>query len=118
MFSLIIYMENNLGSYLRKVRKGLNLTLRDVEVAIGISNAYLSQIENNKIIKPSPNMLHKLAELYKISYEKLMDLSGYPIINPQKKVSIKLNHSFDDLLENEKKEVMDFINYLKSKREK
>jgi len=37
----------------------------------------LSQIENNKIKKPSPNILHALAELYAISFENLMDMAGY-----------------------------------------
>src|ERR1700756_4484848 len=41
------------------------------------SNAYLSQIENDQIKKPSPNILHALAEFYAISFEKLMDMAGY-----------------------------------------
>jgi transcriptional regulator with XRE-family HTH domain len=55
------------------------MTLRQVEEATSkeVSNAYLSQIENDKIQKPSPNILHVLAELYGISYEKLMDMAGY-----------------------------------------
>ena len=53
--------------------------MREVEEATGkqVSNAYLSQIENGKILKPSPNILHVLSELYSISYEKLMDMAGY-----------------------------------------
>jgi len=37
-----------------------------------VSNAYLSQLENDKITKPSPNILHALASVYKTSYEDLM----------------------------------------------
>jgi len=51
--------------------------LREVEDATGISNAYLSQLENNKIKKPSPHFLHKLAALYDIGYEVLMESVGY-----------------------------------------
>jgi transcriptional regulator with XRE-family HTH domain len=55
------------------------MTLRQVEEATNkeVSNAYLSQIENDKIKQPSPNVLHALAETYAISYEKLMEMAGY-----------------------------------------
>jgi len=57
-----------LGRYLASIRSDRNMTLRQVEKATSkeVSNAYLSQIENNKIKKPSPNILHTLAELYEI----------------------------------------------------
>lgn len=68
-----------LGQYLASIRTDRKLTLRQVEEATKkqVSNAYLSQIENGKIQKPSPNILHALAELYDISFEGLMDMAGY-----------------------------------------
>lgn len=71
--------KRTLGQYLASIRVDRNLSLRDVEEATSkqVSNAYLSQIENSKIKKPSPNILHALAELYAISFENLMDMAGY-----------------------------------------
>jgi HTH-type transcriptional regulator, competence development regulator len=68
-----------LGQYLASIRSDRKLTLREVEEATSkqVSNAYLSQIENDKIKQPSPNILHTLAELYGISYESLMGMAGY-----------------------------------------
>jgi transcriptional regulator with XRE-family HTH domain len=68
-----------LGKYLESIRVDRGLTQRQVEAATSkaVSNAYLSQIENDKIQKPSPNILHVLAELYGISYESLMEKAGY-----------------------------------------
>lgn len=68
-----------LGKYLESIRVDRGLTQRQVEAATSkaVSNAYLSQIENDKIQKPSPNILHVLAELYGISYEALMEMAGY-----------------------------------------
>lgn len=68
-----------LGEYLALLRAARNLTLRQVEQATEklVSNAYLSQIENNKINQPSPNMLYALAEVYGASYEDLMTRAGY-----------------------------------------
>jgi transcriptional regulator with XRE-family HTH domain len=71
--------KTTLGSYLASIRADRKFSLRQVEQATGkeVSNAYLSQIETGKIVQPSPNVLHALAEIYAISYEHLMQLAGY-----------------------------------------
>lgn len=71
--------EVTLGQYLSGIRTGLGLSLREVEERTKkeVSNAYLSQIENNKIKQPSPNILNALAELYGIDFANLMELAGY-----------------------------------------
>lgn len=68
-----------LGEYLASIRSDRGLTLREVEEATNkeVSNPYLSQIENGKIQQPSPNVLYALAEIYRISYEGLMEMAGY-----------------------------------------
>jgi len=72
-------VQPTLGEYLASIRKDRKMTLREVEQVTRkqVSNAYLSQIENDKIRKPSPNVLHSLAETYAISFENLMDKAGY-----------------------------------------
>jgi transcriptional regulator with XRE-family HTH domain len=42
-----------------------------------VSKAYLSQIETGKIQQASPNVLHALADTYKIDYGQLMEMAGY-----------------------------------------
>jgi transcriptional regulator with XRE-family HTH domain len=68
-----------LGLYLKSARTALAMSLRDVEEATDkqVSNAYLSQLENGKIAKPSPHILHALSGTYHIGYEKLMERAGY-----------------------------------------
>ncbi len=66
-----------LGEELRQIRALHRLTLRQVEEITGISNAYLSQLETGKIAQPSPNYLYKLAEVYRIPYDLLMEKAGY-----------------------------------------
>lgn len=70
-------MNADFGSTLRILRESRNLSQRDVEAACGISGPYLSQLETGKIRKPSPFFLHKLAALYGIGYELLMEKAGY-----------------------------------------
>lgn len=69
----------SLGKYLASIRTDRAMSLREVEEATRkqVSNAYLSQIETEKIKQPSPNILHALAELYAIDFENLMQLAGY-----------------------------------------
>ena len=50
-------MNNNLGTYLKQIRKEKKYTLRAVEAKTEISNSYLSQVENGKIRKPAPIFL-------------------------------------------------------------
>ena len=73
--------DGSLGAHLTRLREAAGLSLRQVEEAtekeVKVSNAYLSQLENNKISKPSPNILHALATVYKTSYEDLMKRAGY-----------------------------------------
>lgn len=69
--------EQSLGEYLRNLRLARKLSLREVEDASGVSNAYLSQLEQGKIAKPSPHFLHKLAGCYVVPYETLMEKAGY-----------------------------------------
>lgn len=69
----------SLGKYLASIRNDRGFSLRGVEEKTEkqVSNAYLSQIENDKIQQPSPNILHALAELYEINFEMLMEKAGY-----------------------------------------
>ncbi|MDP4261781.1 MAG: helix-turn-helix transcriptional regulator [Bacteroidota bacterium] len=75
----------NYGEYFKALREAKNMTLRDVEKAADVSNAYLSQLESGKVKQPSPLTLYKLAEIYGVSYELLMEKVGYPIPNKEKK---------------------------------
>src|SRR3984957_10068594 len=77
--------ESALGGHLARLRVAAGLSLRQVEDATDkeVSNAYLSQLENDKISKPSPNILHALSKVYSTSYEDLMERAGYFPANPQ-----------------------------------
>lgn len=69
----------SLGQYLASVREDRGFSRREVEDATGklVSTEYLSQIENDRIKRPSPDILNRIAELYCVSYEKLMERAGF-----------------------------------------
>src|SRR5882672_2203461 len=81
-----------LGQYLASIRDDRGITLREVEKRTNkvVSNAYLSQIENDQIKRPNPNILNALADLYEISYEDLMERAGF--VGPTRSRSTEQRH--------------------------
>src|SRR5438128_1128891 len=80
----------SLGEFLRMIRDSIPMTLREAEEASGVSNAYLSQLEQGKILKPSPHFLHKLAAAYGVSYDALMERAGYITKGPTARLTGRL----------------------------
>lgn len=61
---------------LREARDHKDWSLRDVEAESKVSNSYLAQVEK-ALVKPSPDVLLKLADAYDIPYHLLMERAGY-----------------------------------------
>lgn len=109
---------DRLGQLLADARKRRKLTLRAVEESIGISNAYLSQLENGKVRSPSPIVLHKLSELYKLSYATVMLEAGYPLPKNLKqsveenRLAARIGHVTED----EEDALVEYLMFLRSRR--
>lgn len=113
----------SLGQGLKMARELRKLSLRDVEQATGISNPYLSQLENDKVRKPSPVFLHKLASLYGVDYELLMEAAGYiqrkAVAEGQPKtLAGAALFSTEKLTADEEQQLADFLHYIRSKSKK
>jgi|SRR5699024_1080182 len=67
----------NFGEYIKEQRLSKNLTIRQLELYSGVSNSYLSQLENGKRGIPSPAIIKKLAAGLKIPNQKLLKQAGY-----------------------------------------
>jgi transcriptional regulator with XRE-family HTH domain len=122
----------SLGSYVRSLRESRQLTLRAVEKESGISNAYLSQLETDKIKKPSPVCLYKLSKLYGISYDDLMKKAGYPLPDSREANRIEntsamaargrsmrtspISQALGDLTKEEEESLLEYLAFLKSRR--
>ncbi len=108
-----------LGAMLADLRTAKGLTLREVEEATGkaVSNAYLSQLENGKIRKPSPNVLHHLAKVYVVPYEALMEKAGYLLTSANGPGHRKRLAAFaiDDLTAEEEEELLKYLAFLRSR---
>lgn len=112
-------MESKLGSLLRKRREDLRLTLRDVQEKTGISNAYLSQIENGRMVKPAPALLQKLGYLYNIPYPRILELAGHPAAEGSVRVvQFRTGSGTEDLTGDEEKELLDYLRFIRSRKRK
>lgn len=72
-------MASRLGEELSRLRqvKDRSLSLREVARQTGVSNEYLSQLERGVAMKPTPEVLQKLATFYDVPYESLLIAAGY-----------------------------------------
>ena len=123
MISIFSYMsqtKDKLGIFLGSARNKLGLTLRAVEEETGISNAYLSQLEHGKIRTPAPQNLYKLAEVYRVPYELLMELAGYPV--PEAR-STEPHSSIDTfaarvggVTEEEEEALVEYLQFIRSRK--
>jgi len=96
-------------------------TLRDVEEKTKkkVSNSYLYQLENGNVKEPSPNILYELSVVYGASYAELMKLAGFvvPSSSPQaSQTSTSVAFNALDLSREETEEVMDFVEFLRRKK--
>jgi transcriptional regulator with XRE-family HTH domain len=111
--------ENGLGLFLRAAREQKSLSLRAVEKQLGISNAYLSQIESGKIKQPSPIILHKLSELYNISYSEILKLAGYPIPDETDQSEGRLSEltaRLGPITEEEEDALIEYLEFFRSRK--
>lgn len=111
-----------LGQYLASIRQARRMTLRQVEEATNkeVSNAYLSQIENDKIQHPSPNVLHALSEIYAIDYAELMEMAGH--ITPTKNRGHDQRHgrvatfAEHNLTSEEEAELIEYLRFIRQRK--
>lgn len=74
---MIFLDPKDFGQYLRSLRKAKRLTIDEVAAELGVSNAYISQIETGKRGIPSPELLKQFHIVLDIAYEHLMEKAGY-----------------------------------------
>ncbi len=93
--------------------------MREVEAATGISNPYLSQLENDKIQKPSPQFLGKLASLYDLDFQIVMEAAGYvsKTNRTEGPKTILGDILFSqNLSASEERQLVDYLSFIRSKK--
>ena len=111
-----------LGETLKRARSKIKLTLRQIEETSGISNAYLSQLENDKIKMPSANILYRISTIYEIELNDLLIAAGIIEKVDKKKEKKKkdfmekIAFSADKLNNKQKNSVLEYLEFIKSRK--
>lgn len=109
------------GEVIKKIRTDRDLTLKAAAELTGIAEAYLWQLENGERKSPRPETIKKLADGYGIPVQHLLACAGYMPTKEETKEEveqIKKTHLFRDyqkLSDTGKKELEDYLRYLKGK---
>lgn len=112
-----------LGEHLKRSRLAVGLTLRQVEERTNraVKNGYLSQIESGDIRRPSPGILWELAAVYGLDYRELLVRAGHRVPEAQvpkamREIAGMPLHAFKDLDEEERRLLVEYAAFLKSRR--
>lgn len=109
------------GEIIKKIRTDKDLTLKAAAELTGIAEAYLWQLENGERKSPRPETIKKLADGYGVPAQHLLACAGYLPTKEEMKEEveqIKKTHIFRDyekLSATGKKELEDYLRYLKGK---
>ena len=66
----------DVGGFLKELRKASGLSIREAARRSGVSNPYLSQIETGQR-HPGPRVLQRLAPVYGANLHDLLERAGY-----------------------------------------
>jgi len=110
--------NRSLGSQLKDQRILMGLTLRQVEDVSKISNAYLSQLENDKIKSPSVSILSKLSAFYGVDLQGLLIAAG--IVKSKTESGSKPITSFalssNNLSNDEEEQLIQYLKFIRSQQ--
>ena len=110
---------SGLANLVKEVRLGKNLSQREFSRMLGMSNAYVAHLEGGKI-QPSVKTLRNISTTLELPYNRLALLAKYidPSIfdrpvNADDSIRFK---AIADLTDEEWQSVLDYIDYVRSKR--
>jgi transcriptional regulator with XRE-family HTH domain len=65
------------GNTIKKLRKELKMTQRELSDKLGVNFTYISKIENEKLdVPPSEELIRKMAGILEADPEELLDMAG------------------------------------------
>ena len=80
---------SRLGSFLKRLRQEKGMTLLKVAARARISVGYLSELERDMQTNPYPGTLKKLASVYGVPLQELMEAAGFLVKDEKPQVFSK-----------------------------
>jgi transcriptional regulator with XRE-family HTH domain len=106
------------GAVLRQAREVRGFSAIETARGAGISSAHLSKLENDAVKRPSPQVLHQLAEVLGVPYAELMVLVGYHVPGvDQPADTARLGAAlFADLSDDERDELLEYLAWYRARK--
>ena len=117
-------MSKSFGEFLRALRESRQLTLRQVEEQVHVSNAYLSQIERGERGIPNLKILKKLAEAYGVTVTELVDAAeketaGAPVHAESSEPDVAfVSRGYERLSKENRQHLTEYLQFLLHKEQK
>lgn len=109
---------SNLGEFIAEHRLAKKFSSRKLAEIANISHTEVHRLENGERKKPSPPVLKAIANALGVSFEEIMQASGYmDDTSPLPAIKERI-FDIEDLSEQEISEVRNFIDFVRSKRGK
>lgn len=102
------------GRFLKGLREARSFSLRQVEqiTKAKISNAYLSQLENGQVKRPSAVVLHTLSAAYGVDYGVLLERAG---LQPEASASSRVSSVLGDITVEEEAELLRYLTFIRQR---
>ena len=68
--------NSKFGAYVRRVREGRGIGLREMARKIGVSPTYVSMIERDEFPPPAENKIKAIAEVLGLNIDELLAIAG------------------------------------------
>lgn len=101
-----------LGEYLRRIRKAHGTSIRGLAVQAGIDSGGLARLENGKIPNPRPDTLSALARALDIPFADLFVGAGYTVPRELPTVEPYLRTKYSCLSSNETRAISTLVEAL------
>ncbi len=107
-----------LGTYIRQLREQRGWSLREAAQATGLSNGYISLLENGRVESPSATVLARLAKGYEVRVEAMLKAAGIDIADSsvQRGIEPALVDTLRSLSPEARAEVASYAGYLARQR--
>jgi transcriptional regulator with XRE-family HTH domain len=112
---VVAVSENSFGSYLKKIREQKGYSVNQLAIYSKVSAAQISRIETGHRGPPKPETIQKLARGLKKPYPQLMEAAGYVEDASDLNNENIFFRNWEGLSEEDQKQALDYIQYLKSK---
>jgi transcriptional regulator with XRE-family HTH domain len=110
-------LASSVGVILRQAREVRGRSSIETARSAKISPAYLSKLENDAVMRPSPGVLHRLSKVLDVPYADLMALVGHPVPGGPASDPAQLGGNlFADLTDDERDELVEYLAWYRARK--